>query len=157
MYHRCLRLQNIYKILTYFSMIPLKSMAPVIPKSFAVFFNLKLSECYTKTSMNYSILKKLILKLLGSPGSTSLFFWITFTSFLNMLFMFTFLLPILELMAFTSFIHPKLLTKMSKIFFKAKLEDHLFPLVLLTSVHFWHFCTRYYLLSIFFVTFTSRK
>lgn len=55
-------------------MIPLKSMAPVIPKSFAVFFDLKLPECYTKTSMNYSILKKLILKLLGSPGSTSLFF-----------------------------------------------------------------------------------
>lgn len=60
-------------------MILLKPLAPLTPKSFAVFFDLNLSEFYTKESMNYSVLKKLILKLLCSPGSTSLFFQIPFT------------------------------------------------------------------------------
>lgn len=67
------------KFLQLIFMILLKPLTPLTPKAFAVFFDLKLSGFCTKESMNYSILKKWRLKLLCSPGSTSLFFQIPFT------------------------------------------------------------------------------
>lgn len=65
--------------------------------------------------------------------------FLSFTRFLHMLFTFIFLLPTLELLSTRLsplLFHRKSLTKISNIFFKAKLLDHLLFLMLLTSVCF---------------------
>ena len=120
---------------------------------------LKWSECYTKTSMNYSILKKWILKLLCSPGSTSLFYSIPFTcQALKYVFHIHFLVAsswTIFNMVINFFIHWKSLRQVksfSRQNWRSLASPNYFDLCTL-----WYFCTRYYLLSIFFVTFASRK
>lgn len=151
-------LQNTYKILINYFMILVKPLTPLMPKSFVLFYYLKLSEFHTNYQWITPFSRNEYWSYYALQEAPHCSFKFLLARVLNMLFTSMFLiLTLFSTRLSPPFSHQMKLTKINNIFFKAKLQIICFPWCIRPVFTFDIFVSGTTLLSMFSVIFTSRK